>query len=182
MTANTLEQLAEWASALRFDDIPSNALRTAKRAVLDTLAVTLLGSRSRAARIAAQTAFGFGAGDGPCSLIGLGRRTDVLNAALINGTSAHADLFDDNNAPMMAHPSSSLVSAIVPLAQAKGVGGAELLAAYCAGFEVGVTLGRALNPKLYEAGWHALACSASSGRPRRRRVCFAWIRRARRMP
>jgi 2-methylcitrate dehydratase PrpD len=155
VTANTLEQLAEWASALRFDDIPPEALRTAKRAVLDTLAVTLLGSRSRAARIAAQTAFGIGAGHGPCSLIGLGRRTDVLNAALINGTSAHADLFDDNNAPMIAHPSSPLVSALVPLAQAKGVGGAELLAAYCAGFEVGVTLGCALNPKLYEAGWHA---------------------------
>jgi hypothetical protein len=32
--------------------------------------------------------------------------TDVLKAALINGTSAHADLFDDNNAPMMAHPGS----------------------------------------------------------------------------
>jgi hypothetical protein len=89
------------------------------------------------------------------SLIGLGQRTDLLNAALINGTSAHADLFDDNNAPMMAHPSSPLVSALVPLAQAKGVGGAELLVAYCAGFEVGVTFGRALNSKLYEAGWHA---------------------------
>jgi 2-methylcitrate dehydratase PrpD len=155
VTSNTLEQLAEWASALRFDDIPSEALRTAKRALLDTFAVTLLGSRSRAVTIAAQTAFGIGAGNGPCSLIGLGRRTDLLNAALINGTSAHADLFDDNNAPMMAHPSSPLISALVPLAQAKGVGGAELLAAYCAGFEVGVTFGRALNPKLYEAGWHA---------------------------
>jgi 2-methylcitrate dehydratase PrpD len=111
---------AEWASALRFDDIPSEALRTARRAVLDTLAVTLLGSRSQAARIAAQTAFEIGAGDGPCSLIGLGRRTDALNAALIN---AHADLFDDNNAPMLAHPSSPLVSALLPLAQVKGVGG-----------------------------------------------------------
>jgi 2-methylcitrate dehydratase PrpD len=62
VTANTLEQLAEWASALRFDDIPPEARRTARRAILDTLAVTLLGSRSQAARIAAQTAFGIGAG------------------------------------------------------------------------------------------------------------------------
>jgi 2-methylcitrate dehydratase PrpD len=56
VTANTLELLAEWAPALRFDVIPSEALRTARRAVLDTLAVTLFGSRSQAARIAAQTA------------------------------------------------------------------------------------------------------------------------------
>jgi 2-methylcitrate dehydratase PrpD len=66
----------------------TNMRAAQKRAILDTLAVTLLGSRSRAARIAAQAAFGIGAGDGPCSLIGLGRRTDMLNAALINGTSA----------------------------------------------------------------------------------------------
>lgn len=155
MTVNTLERLAAWSSALRFDEIPPEALRTARRAVLDTLAVTLLGSRSQAAGIAARTAFALGAGDGPCSLTGFGRRTDLLNAALVNGTSAHADLFDDNNAPMIAHPSSPLVSALLPLAQATRVGGAELLTAYCAGFEVGVALGRALNPKLYEAGWHA---------------------------
>jgi 2-methylcitrate dehydratase PrpD len=83
---------------------------------------TLLGSRSQVARIAAQTAFEIGAGDGPCSLIGLGQRTDVLNAALINGTTAHPDLFDDNNAPMSAHPSSPLVSALLPLARTKGIG------------------------------------------------------------
>ena len=56
-------------------------------------------------------------------------------------------------------PSSPLVPALLPLAQAKGVGGADVLPAYCAGFEVGVTLGRALNPKLYAAGWHATSTS-----------------------
>lgn len=155
MTVNTLEELAVWVSSLQGDTIPPDALKAAKRAVLDTLAVTLLGSRSQAARIVARTAFMNGAGQGPCSLVGFGRRTDLLNAALINGTSAHADLFDDNNVPMIAHPSSPLVSALFPLAQAKGASGSELLTAYCAGFEVGVSLGRALNPKLYEAGWHA---------------------------
>lgn len=155
MMANGLDRLAEWASNLRLENIPPEALRTAKRAVLDTLAVTLLGSRSQAARLAARTAFAAGAAPGPCSLMGHGRRTDVLNAALINGTAAHADLFDDNSAPMLAHPSSPLVSALVSLAQARSATGAEFLTAYCAGFEVGVTLGRALNPKLYEAGWHA---------------------------
>lgn len=83
------------------------------------------------------------------------RRTDVLSAALINGTSAHAELFDDNNAPMIAHPSAPLFSALLPLAQARGASGQALIHAYAAGFEIGVKLGRMLNPKLYEQGWHA---------------------------
>jgi len=153
--ANTLEQMASWVSALQRDAIPAAGLATARRAFLDTFAVTLLGSRSQAARIVAQSAFENGAADGPCTVIGFGRRTDLLNAALINGTSAHADLFDDNNAPMVAHPSSPLVSALLPLAQLTGASGSDVLTAYCVGFEVGVTLGRILNPKLYEAGWHA---------------------------
>lgn len=155
MTMDTLGHLAEWVSALERAHIPAEALETARRAFLDTLGVTLLGSRSKAARTVAKTAFENGVGTGPCSLIGFGRRADLLNTALINGTSAHADLFDDNNAPMIAHPSAPLVSALLPLAQARHIGGAEVLTAYCAGFEVGVTLGRMLNPSLYEAGWHA---------------------------
>jgi 2-methylcitrate dehydratase PrpD len=46
------------------------------------------------------------------------------------------------------------VSALLPLGQSRGLGGAEVLLAYVAGFEVNVVLGRQLNPRLYEAGWH----------------------------
>ena len=91
---------------------------------------------------------------GGCSVIGHGFKADVLAASLANGTAAHAELFDDNSEPMMAHPSASLVSALLPLGQSRGLGGADVLLAYIAGFEVNVVLGRQLNPRLYEAGWH----------------------------
>jgi len=116
--------------------------------------VSLSGSQLDSARIAAALAREVGRGDGPCSVIGHGFRTDPLAAALANGTAAHAELFDDNSEPMMAHPSASLVSALLPLAQARGLSGAAVLLAYVAGFEVNVALGRQLNPRLYEAGWH----------------------------
>ena len=90
-------------------------------------------------------------------MIGHGFKADVLAAALANGRAAHAELFDDNSEPMMAHPSASLVSALLPLAQSRGLAGAEVLLAYVAGFEVNVVLGRQLNPRLYEAGWHERA-------------------------
>src|SRR5262249_41351254 len=105
-------------------------------------------------RIAAALAREFGQDRSPCSVIGHGFKADVLAAALANGTAAHAELFDDNNEPMMSHPSASLVSALLPLAQSRDLGGAEVLLAYVAGCEINVVLGRALNPRLYEAGWH----------------------------
>jgi 2-methylcitrate dehydratase PrpD len=125
-----------------------------KRAFLDTIAVTLLGARMSAPRTVAALEFAR-PGASSASVFGMGRRTDVLGAALINGTSSHAELFDDNSAPMIAHPSGPLVSALLPLAQSRCASGRAVIEAYAAGFEVGVKLGRMLNPQLYEKGWHA---------------------------
>ena len=151
---NSIDQIAAWAGALDASQVPPAAFALAKKAFLDTLAVSLSGSQLDSVRIVTALARELGQGGGPCSVIGHGVKADVLAAALANGTAAHAELFDDNNEPMMSHPSASLVSALLPLGQARGLGGAEVLLAYVAGFEVNVVLGRQLNPRLYEAGWH----------------------------
>jgi 2-methylcitrate dehydratase PrpD len=151
---NSIDQIAAWAQSLGTDQVPPAAFALARKAFLDTLAVSLSGSQLDSTRIVAALAREHGPGNGPCSVIGHGFKTDVLAAALANGTAAHAELFDDNNEPMMSHPSASLVSALLPLAQSRGLDGAEVLLAYVVGFEVNVVLGRQLNPRLYEAGWH----------------------------
>ena len=152
--SNSIDQIAAWAGALEAGQVPPAAVVLAKKAFLDTLAVSLSGSQLDSVRIMTALARELGHGGGPCSVIGHGFKTDVLAAALANGTAAHAELFDDNNEPMMSHPSASLVSALLPLGQWRGLGGAAVLLAYVAGFEVNVVLGRQLNPRLYEAGWH----------------------------
>jgi 2-methylcitrate dehydratase PrpD len=152
--SNPLEAIASWATGPLVEQLPQEAVALVKRAFLDTIAVTLLGSRLDAPRIVAGLELERG-GKAQASLAGMGRRADVISAALINGTSAHAELFDDNNAPMIAHPSAPLVSALLPLAQARGASGRDLIQAYAVGFEIGVKLGRMLNPRLYEQGWHA---------------------------
>jgi len=150
----TLSQhVAAWALGPAVADLPQTARTLVQQAVLDTLGVTLLGSRMKAPRILAATEFARGV-QGPATLVGLGRSADVQTAALVNGCSAHVDLFDDNNGPMIAHPSSPLVSALLPLAQARGASGRALVDAYAVGFELGVAMGRALNPAFYQRGWH----------------------------
>jgi 2-methylcitrate dehydratase PrpD len=151
--SNPLEAIASWASGPAVEQLPQEAVALVKRAFLDTIAVTLLGSRLEAPRIVAALELERG-GKPQSSVIALKCKADVVSAALINGTSAHAELFDDNNAPMIAHPSAPLVSALLPLAQARGANGRQVIEAYGVGFEIGVKLGRMLNPKLYEQGWH----------------------------
>ncbi|MGE4080621.1 MAG: MmgE/PrpD family protein [Reyranella sp.] len=152
--SNSIDQIAAWAETLAARQVPPAAFALARRAFLDTLAVSLSGSQLDSARIVTELARDLGQGDGPSSVIGRGFKAEILAAALANGTAAHAELFDDNNEPMMSHPSASLVSALLPLGQSRGLGGADVLLAYVVGFEINVVLGRELNPRFYEAGWH----------------------------
>src|SRR3981081_1570957 len=154
MAANPLHAIAAWSTGNAIEALPWPAIGLIKRAVLDTIAVSLLGSRQQGPRIVAKLQF-LQQERSDASVYGMGRKAGFSSAALINGTSAHADLFDDNNAPMIAHPSAPLLSALLPLAQVRGRTGREVIEAYAIGFEVGVKLGRMLNPKLYEHGWHA---------------------------
>ena len=147
------ESIARWAIESPCDAWPSPVRALIRRAFIDTLAVTVLGARMAAPRQVAALEFERGA-PGAASVYGMGRQCDPMGAALVNGTSAHAELFDDNSAPMIAHPSAPLVCSLLPLAQTRGSTGRQVLQAYGVGFEVGVALGRAMNPGLYERGWH----------------------------
>ena len=150
MHRNATAVIAEWITGNGPAAMPPQAVALIKRAVLDTVAVTLLGARMDAPRKVAALESAVGT----ASVFAMGRKTDPLAAALINGVSSHAELFDDNNAPMIAHPSGPLLSALLPLAQSRHLAGRAVIEAYAAGFEVGVKLGRMLNPGLYERGWH----------------------------
>ena len=150
--------ISQFVSTLGFQDLPAQSLQWIKGGFLDTISTTLSGSQLESTLIAKQVAhlnsispiqnlMG-------CTLIGQDLRAEPMTAALINGTAAHAELFDDNSAPMIAHPSSPIVSALLPLAEIYSLSGKELITAYAAGFEVSVALGRASNPQMYEKGWH----------------------------
>lgn len=103
-------------------------------------------------------------------LIGRGRYASAADAALVNGTLAHALDFDDTNHPAYAHPSAVLATAMLAVAPLVGASGEALIDAYIVGFEIFGKLGRALNTQHYRRGWHttgtfgALAAAVAAGR------------------
>ena len=88
-------------------------------------------------------------------LIGTGRYGSPADAALFNGTVAHALDYDDTNHPAYAHPSAVLVPALLAAARITGASGSDLIDGYIAGFEIFGKLGRAMNTQHYKRGWHA---------------------------
>jgi 2-methylcitrate dehydratase PrpD len=170
-------QLAKRIVAPRYDDLPEAAVNSAKMAILDTVGVTLAGAREQAPTIAGRV-LGEGATKGSSLVFGSDHRTTCLDAALINGTAAHALDFDDCSNTLGGHPSAPIVPGLIALAEEVDASGRELLLAYVAGFETETRIARGVNFHHYEKGWHptatlgifgaAAACARLLGLPEER--------------
>lgn len=149
-------ELACRTAAIRYQDLPPAAVQASRIAVLDTLGVALAGSLEEAPRIL-QAVLQLRPGEGPCLLVGSAKRVRALDAALVNGTAAHALDFDNTAKSLGGHVSAVMVPALLAAAEAYGASGRELLLAHTVGYELGARLGRCLNPRHSERGWHPTA-------------------------
>src|SRR5258708_9068385 len=139
--------------------VASQALKIAQGAFLDIIGVTLAGAVEPAAR-AVQKVAQSEAGSGPCRIFGTHLSASAAFAALANGAAAHALDFDDMCFVSLAHPSAPMVSAILALGEKVSASGRGALEAYVIGFEIEGVLGRLMNPKHYQTGWH---CTSTIG-------------------
>jgi 2-methylcitrate dehydratase PrpD len=146
--------LAEFVTNVRFEDLSANDLNVAKAGIVDCLAVMISGSQSRTVECLMEEIRTWGA-TGKAPIVGHAEQVPPVWASLINGTSAHAEHFDDLSPAMLGHPSSTLVPGLISVASTRALSGRDWLEAYACGFEVGARLSRAANPALYSMGFHA---------------------------
>lgn len=145
---NPTEQLARHVLATRFEDLPPAAVAAAKTFFLDTLGVTVAGTRAPYAEAVRQAVYGWGEGQ-DASVLGLGVRLPAANAALVNGFHAHCQEFDCVHEPAVVHPLASIQSALLAYCQRRGgVGGKDLLLALCLGVDAAACIGMASKAKL----------------------------------
>ncbi len=150
-----LEQLAAKIAAVRYADLPDAAIAAAKTAALDTVGVTLAGIGEDCAQIVLKTAAAGGRGD--CLVFGTDRRLAALDAALVNGTAAHALDFDDVSNSLGGHPSAPILPALFALAELLDSDGIDFITAFVAGFKTETRIARAVHFHHYEKGWHPTA-------------------------
>ena len=155
-------ELAEFASAVAYDDIPANVIYRAKEAMVDALGVMLAGSRSDASRIIGRYLEELG-GSGRASVVGGMAMLPAQYAALANGTRGHALDYDDtqiSSVPdrvygLLTHPGVPVMAASLAVAEEVGAVGKALLAAFCAGVDVECKVAEAINPQHYKRGFHS---------------------------
>ena len=159
---NVTTILADFVAKSRWEDCPASAVAAARGAILDCLGVMLAGSLEPSARILQAVALAEG-GSPLCTVVGAGRRTGAVWAALCNGTAAHALDFDDTNFLLLGHPSAPVLAATLAAGELALADGQALVHAFLLGFEVETTLAAVINPEHYDHGWHATCTLGTLG-------------------
>jgi 2-methylcitrate dehydratase PrpD len=154
--AKETAQVAEYAASCRYDDIPGDVVERAKQCIADTIATVTFGYDLPWSRIVVAYAERNGAG-GKSRILGRGgARVHAPAAALANGALAHAFEMDNLTWPSTGvHPGATLLASALAVAQERGIGGRELIAAFVAGAEVMIRIGRATKHSNEGRGFHA---------------------------
>lgn len=157
-----LDRMADWATdpALTFSEA---ARHQARLCFVDTLACMYSGADEPVTRRSADAMVRSGATGTSRTVV----QDIVLSApaaALVNGTAAHAQDFDDYEVPASTHPSAPIVPALLAINDLEPKSIHNMLDAYLVGYETIVRMGQALGGyEHYLAGWHATSTVGSFG-------------------
>ena len=146
-------ELASYAAGATFRQLPADVVRHTRQSILNYLGVSLGASRHDAVRILIAATEELG-GHPQATILGSQARTSVLHAATVNGAMSHVLDYDDTHLDTIIHPTGPVLSAALALAEWRGLGGKELIAALATGVEVELRIGSAVYPAHYDVGWH----------------------------
>ncbi len=151
---NATRDLARFASAIQFSDLPQEVVERIKLSVLDHIGCVLYGATLPWTQKVAELAMSERA-KGVASIYGMGRRTSVALAALVNGTSGHAFELDDIHKESIVHIGSLAPPVALGFAEAAGgMSGRDAITAMVAGYEIGARVGNAATMGLFFRGFH----------------------------
>lgn len=146
--------LARHVATTTLDDIPEPALRAAERSLLDAVGVSIAATGlDPVSRSVAELALREG-GLGESSVFGGGRRIPAAAAAFANGAYAHALDFEDAVDGLPIHPNAQIVPAVLAVAEARDLGGDDVVRALAVGCDLGVRIAAAAGTAIEAGGWY----------------------------
>jgi len=157
--AGETKTLAQFATALRYEDIPAPVIAITKACLIDAVAVALFGSGLPWGKSVADFSVHVGGQGGNAASTILSPafpRVSAPAAALANGTFAHSFEFDNLRQPSVGvHPGSTASLAALAVAEEFGVSGRDLITALVAGNECMLRTGLAAKSTSEHFGFHA---------------------------
>ncbi len=154
--------LVERTLAIDVARAPADVRTIAVQCVLDTLGVIIAAREEPVARLIAESVRAE-AGPAQATVLCDGQRVSAAQAALANGTTAHALDYDDVNLNINGHPSAVLLPALLALGEAIDASGEALLGACVAGHEFACRAGALVQPDHYARGLHSTSTVGALG-------------------
>src|SRR3954451_20138884 len=159
MKTTLAHQLADYACALRFEDLSKDVVHEVKRRVIDSLGCALGAWKEEPFVIARKVAGDFSAKHGS-TIFGTDHKAPPDWAAFANGCGIrYFDFNDTYLSKEPAHPSDN-ISAALAVAESVGAGGRELIAAIALAYEVQCRLCDAAS--IRARGWDHVTYGAFS--------------------
>jgi 2-methylcitrate dehydratase len=146
-------KMAEFALNLKYEDIPPEVDKEAKRFLLDSMGCALAAVKNE--DMGAMYRFTEKLGGAPeATVVGTGMRTNAPNAALMNCLLTRA--LDYNDIYWEQDPShpSDIIGAALAAAEANGKDGRQALVAIVIAYELELRWCHAAEPGVREVGWH----------------------------
>jgi 2-methylcitrate dehydratase PrpD len=147
------ESIADWLARAPPEDFPAEAIETARKLFVDVTGLCLAARRES---YVLSTLASVDAG-GPCTVLGHDVRCDAFGAALVNGTAAHGEDYDDTFEGGPVHSGAVIVPAALAICEREELAGDRLLIAIVAGAELLCRLSLVAPQATHQAGFHPTA-------------------------
>ena len=153
------EDLTDRVLALRAEAIPASVRARAEDLLTDIVGLCVA---ARGTDYIKSLAAGLDAG-GPCTALGHAATYDPAGAALINGTAAHGEDFDDTFEGGPVHSSAVVMPAVLAACERFGRDGAAALTGMVAGIEATCRLSMVRPKAIHKSGFHPTCVLGAMG-------------------
>lgn len=157
--SSSAERFAAWAAGLTAKDIPSQVRERAMEALVDHLGLVV---SARNEPYIAAILDGWDS-RGNCTAFGHSAGFDMAGAALINGTAAHGEDYDDTFEGTPMHPGAAVIPAVLAAAEHAGADGEAVLRGIVVGAELMCRIAIVAPTAQHRAGFHPTAVAGAMG-------------------
>lgn len=144
------ERFGAWSSAVRSEGLPPPTRDAVRRLLLDIVGLCVAARGGDYVRAILSTAVS----DGPATAIGHGRTLSPYDAALVNGSAAHGEDFDDTFEGGPMHGGASVVPAALALAELRGLDGTAVMHGVAVGMELACRGSMVAPQAIHRAAFH----------------------------
>jgi 2-methylcitrate dehydratase PrpD len=151
------ERLGDWIVATEEAKFPAVCVEMARKLVLDVIGLCVAARREDYIGATLSTLDRRPPGATSCTAFGHDMALGAYDAALVNGTAAHGEDYDDTFEGGPVHSGAVIVPAMMALCERERLDGAALLRGIVVGTEIQCRLGLVAPKAIHKAGFHPTA-------------------------